>query len=318
MNKFYVYGREITNATNSMIFKFLILQHAPRLARLLGIELFHPKIGKFYKKVVAETLKARQEKGIYRPDLIQILMEANIKLAPDKQLTIDDMTGNAFLFFSAGLENIANLACFAAYEVAVNKGVQEQLQKEIDEVLEQCNGNVTYEAINEMKYLHGVVHEALRMYPAAMVTDRVCTKRFELPPALPGAKPLVLEEGTILQIPIYAIHRDPQYYDDPNTFNPERYSGDTRKVQNSEAFLTFGQGPRLCIANRFATLEAKVLLFHMFAKCTLKCCSKTVVPMQLKKAFAMMAENGFWFELVPREKPRTVYVESVSGGGIYA
>ncbi|XP_076680473.1 cytochrome P450 9e2-like isoform X3 [Andrena cerasifolii] len=301
-NKFYVHGREFMNFGMFTILKVLVLQNMPWVARILRMRIVKPELENFFKQVIANTLKTRQETGIYRPDLIQTLMEANEKLGPDKQLTVDDMTANATLFFAGGLENTSNLMSFAAYEVAVNKGVQENLQKEIDEVLGRCNGNVTYDAINDMKYLDGVVHETLRLYPTALMTDRVCTKRFELPPALPGGKPLVLEEGAVLQIPIYAIQRDPRYYDDPNTFNIERYGGDFRKVQNSETFLTFGQGPRLCIANRFAMLVTKVLLFHLFAKCTLKSCSKTVVPMKFKKAFALFPENGFWFEVVPREE----------------
>ena len=301
-NKFYVYGRDFMDFGVWTMLKFLVMLNMPWVARKLRMKVIKPEMEKFFKRVIADTLKARQETGIHRPDLIQILMEANDKLGPDKQLTVDDMTANAGLFFAGGLENSSNLISFAAYEVAVNKGVQENLQNEIDAVLEQCNGNVTYDAINEMKYLDGVVHETLRMYPASIMTDRVCTKRFELPPTLPGAKPFVLEEGDCLQIPIYAIQRDPQYYDEPNTFNPERYGGDFRKVQNSESFLAFGQGPRLCIANRFAMLMTKVLLFHLFAKCTLKSCSKTVVPIKLKKTFTLLPENGFWFEVMPREE----------------
>ena len=317
-NKFYVYGREFSTFGQATLLKFFLQQHAPRLARMLGVKIFNPEIERFYMEVVADTMKARKEKGIHRPDLIQILMEASDKLGPGKELSPDDMAANASIFLVAGLENIANLISFAAHEVAVNKGMQERLQNEIDGVLEQCNGEVTYEAINEMNFLNAVLHETMRMYPIAIQTDRVCTKRFELPPSLPGAKPVVVEEGTCIQIPIYAIQHDPQNFDDPNTFNPDRYDGDFRRVQNASTFLTFGQGPRVCIANRFVMLETKVLLFHLFAKCTLKTCSKTVVPMKLKKSFTLLSDNGFWFELLPREKPRMVYMESVSGGGVYA
>ena len=317
-NKFYLYGREVSTFGTLTLLKFLLVQQAPRLSRMLGVKIVRPEIEDFYIDLVAGTIKARKEKGIYRPDLLQLLMEASDKLGPGKELTIEDMAANATVFLSGGLENIANLVCFAAYEIALTKRVQERLQNEIDGVLEQCNGEVTYEAINEMNFLNAVLHETMRMYPIAIQTDRVCTKRFELPPPLPGAKPVVVEEGTCLQIPIYPIQHDPQYFDNPNTFNPDRYVGDFRKVQNASTFLIFGQGPRVCIANRFVMVEAKVFLFHLFANCTLKSCSKTVVPMKLKKTFTLLSENGIWFELMPREKPRMVYMESVSGGGVHA
>ena len=106
-------------------------------------------------------------------------------------------------------------------------------------------------------------------------------------PPLPGAKPVVVEEGDCLQIPIYAIQHDPQYFDHPDTFNFDRFGSDSRRTHNPGTFLTFGQGPRRCIANRFVNIQGKVLLSHLFAKCTLKMCSKTAVPLQFKNTFAM-------------------------------
>lgn len=316
-NTFYVYGREGTSFGRWQSIKFFLVRSSPWLCKLLGLTLFNPRIGKFFKDLVADTIRTRDEEGIVRPDVIQLMMETRGKLEPGKELTLVDMTAQAFVFFFGGFESTSTLMCFAAYEVGVNEEIQNRLQDEIDQALNDCNGEVTYEAINAMKYLDAIVNEALRMYPVIVAVDRVCVKPFELPPALPGLKPHVVQEGEFVWLPIYGIQHDPKYYPDPFKFNPDRFYDDPKTLLNSGAFLSFGLGPRMCIGNRFALLEAKVLLFHIFARCNLRPCSKTVVPMKLsKKGFAMTADKGFWFDIQPRSNSRPLSVNSACKNGV--
>ncbi|XP_076233762.1 cytochrome P450 9e2-like [Calliopsis andreniformis] len=316
-NKFYLYGKEATRFGSNAVLKFFILRACPWLAKWLGIRLIRKEITDFFEEVVASTIKARDEKGIVRPDMIQLMMESRGKLGPGKELSILDMTAQAFVFFFGGFESTSTLMCFAAYEVGVNPSIQKKLQEEIDQVLEDCNGEVTYDAINEMKYLDAVINEALRMYPVIVAVDRTCSKPFELPPALPGGKPVLVKKDEIVWIPIYGIHYDPDHYEEPQKFNPDRFVNDSKKILNSGIFWSFGMGPRMCIGNRFALLEAKVLLFHVFANCNLKPCSKTTIPMVLsKQGFQMGAKGGFWFEVEPRKKEQPVLVNSVSSNGV--
>ncbi|KZC05573.1 PREDICTED: cytochrome P450 9e2 [Dufourea novaeangliae] len=314
-NKFYEYGRVATSFGRWQSVKFFIVRSMPYLANLLGIKLVDPVIAEFFKDLVSSTIKARDENGIVRPDMIQLMMETRGKLGPGKELTIDDMTAQAFVFFFGGFESTSTLMCFAAYEVGVNPDIQTRLQEEIDEVLENGNGKVSYEAINDMKYLDAVVNEALRMYPVIVAVDRVCTKPFELPPALPEGKPHHVKEDEFLWIPIYGIQYDPQHFEEPDKFNPDRFFDDPKRIMNSGTFLSFGMGPRMCIGNRFALMEAKVLLFHVFARCNLKPNSKTTIPMELsKKGFQMTAKDGFWFDVEPRKTVCPVLVGSVCNG----
>ncbi|XP_071870351.1 cytochrome P450 9e2-like [Bombus fervidus] len=300
-NNFYVYGRKATHFGRSQSIKFFIVRSLPWIARALNIRIIKKQIADFFQDLVAITIKTRDEKGIVRPDMIQLMMETRGKLGPGKELTIEDMTAQAFVFFFGGFESTSTLMCFAAYEVGINEEVQRRLQDEIDQVLEDCKGEATYEAINDMKYLDAVILESLRMYPTIVAIDRLCVKPFELPPHLPGKKPYIVQENECIWIPIYGIQRDPQYYPEPNKFNPDRFYNDAKQMFNSSSFFTFGLGPRMCIGNRFAILEAKVLLFYIFAKCNLIPCAKTPIPIKLnKKGFAMTSENGFWFNIQPR------------------
>ena len=304
-NTFYVYGREATNFGKSQAIRLFAARYFPWLCRLFGIKIFNQKFADFFKDVIASTIKARDENGIVRPDMIQLMMETRGKLSPGKELTIEEITAQAFNFLFGGFESTATLMCFAAYVVGIDDQVQKRLQDEIDQVLEDCNDQVTYEAINGMKYLDGVILESLRMFPIALCTDRICVKPFELPPRVPGAKPYVVQRDDIVWIPIYGIQHDPQYYPEPKKFDPDRFYDDSKQMSNSPSFLTFGLGPRMCLGNKFAMLEMKVFLFHIFAKCDLAPCAKSCIPLKLNtKSFAILPEDGLWLKIQPRNEKR--------------
>ncbi|XP_011160035.1 cytochrome P450 9e2 [Solenopsis invicta] len=300
-NDFYIYGSKSVDFGLINIIKIMMHQHMPTLVRLFNIKLMDDRTKDFFVNLVADTIRTREEKGITRPDMIQLLMDSKDKREPGKELSILNMTSQAFIFFVAGFETSSTLMSFAAHEIAVNPDVQEKLRNEIDKVLEDTNGHPSYEAINGMKYLSAVINEALRKYPVQVMTERLCTKDFELPPTLPDAKPFLVKKDTNVWIPLYSLQRDPQYFPEPEKFKPERFLDEGDQC-NFDAYHPFGLGPRMCIGNRFALLETRTLLFHLLARCQLKPCEKTSTTVKLKKGgFQMRIEGGFWLSVVPRE-----------------
>ncbi|KMQ89601.1 cytochrome p450 9e2 [Lasius niger] len=315
-NEFYVYGREATNFNNPLFFlKIYIFRGLPWLAQILKLRLFREQIGNFFQELVETTIKTRDENGIVRPDMLQLMMESRSKKGK-AGLSIEDMVSQAFLFFFGGFDSTATLMCFAAHELAVNQEIQKKLQNEIDQVLEESNGQAPYEMVNNMEYLDAVISEALRLYPIAPFLDRICVEEFELPPTLPGMKPYILKKGEGIWVPIYGLHHDPQYFEEPEKFDPERFRGERKKESlNCGAYLPFGLGPRMCIGNRFALMETKVLLFHLLARCDLKTCEKTPLPLKLaKEGFNMKPEGGFWLNVSPKKNiHHTIATNSVNG-----
>lgn len=92
----------------------------------------------------------------------------------------------------------------------------------MNDVLKKTKGKLTYEAINSMKYLGAVVNETLRLYPILTFLNRVCVKEFELPPAIPNGKAIMVKPGTSIYR-VHAVHHDSNYYSQPNKFDPDRF-----------------------------------------------------------------------------------------------
>ncbi|XP_036144421.1 cytochrome P450 9e2-like isoform X2 [Monomorium pharaonis] len=288
-NKFYVYGKESSNFLRGRSLKFIFLTSFPSLGRIFNIKLVDDKIMNFFKDIVKTTIATRDAEHITRPDMLQLMMDIRGKEG-HRELDIDEMTAQAFLFFFGGFDTSSIVMSFAAHEIAVNPKVQTKLHQEIDKVLEESNGELSYESINRLEYLDAVISEALRLYPAAYFLDRQ----------------------------FIAIHRDKKYYNDPEKFCPDRFLNN-RKNQNSSLhaspyYMPFGLGPRMCIANRFALLVLKVLLFYLLARCELKPCAKTTFPMKFAKSLALMPENGFWLNIQRRKDMHPVLNSAVMNG----
>lgn len=306
-NEFFKFGKVTTAFDYVKTLKMFLTKSFPWLARIFRLRIIDTKISTFFTSIIDNNVKTREKQGISRPDMIQLMLQANADSKNGTKMDLIDMTAQAFIFFFAGFETTSTAMCFAAHLLAAHPEIQKKLAQGVKERYGAINNESTgYETLRDFHYLDAVVSETLRMYPPAQAVDRVCTKRFELPPALPGGKPVVVEPGTILWIPIAGMHYNKEFHDEPEKFNPNRFldsNGNIKwKITDSTTFMPFGVGPRICIAHRFAILEIKLVLTHLLALCEVLPSEKTPSPLHLsKKSFQMIPDNGFWLHLKPRE-----------------
>lgn len=87
-----------------------------------------------------------------------------------------------------------------------------------------------------------IVSETLRKYPIGTVLLRECTQTYQFPDLS-----FVIEKGTRILVPVYALHHDPKYFQDPEIFDPERFSSTNKAKIVPGTYLPFGDGPRVCI-----------------------------------------------------------------------
>lgn len=159
-------------------------------------------------------------------------------------MTVTDIANHAFSFFFGSVDTMATQISLISHMLAVNPDVQQRLQEEIDEVLSASEDKqVGYDVIQEMKYLDAVMSEAMRYHPILLFVDRVCGETFELPPALPGARPFKLERGMNIWFPVKAIHHDPKYFENPDRFDPDRFLRDGKASRALGRTCRSGWGP---------------------------------------------------------------------------
>ena len=302
-NEFYKKGADATNFGGLFrLMKFLLFRMNPRLTRMAGFSFLSRDTASFFKRVVFETVKARDEQNIVRPDMIHLLMEARDKeKLVSRQMTIDDITAQAFIFFLAGFDTSSTLMCYIVHELAINPDIQEKLRQEIDRYMQEGNGEISYEALSRMKYMEMVTSEALRKYPPLVLIDRLCARKFQLPPAGPGYNSVTVHPDNVVLFPVYALHHDPKCFPEPEKFDPERFSDENKDKIDPYTYLPFGLGPRKCIGNRFALMETKILIAHLLHRFYLKCTEKTKIQVEFsKKNFSITPDGGFWIGLEKR------------------
>ena len=267
-------------------------------------------MGDFFTNLVTSNIQTREKHGIVRPDMIHLLLEArknglkhedtetvqdtgfatvaeseitkNPKIKKT-EITDQDIISQALIFFFAGFDTVSTLMSFISYELAVNPDIQNRLIDEVDETLETCKGKLTYEALLGMKYMDMVVSETLRKWPNSIAVDRICTKPYTIEAKYPDEKPIHLEKNDVVWLPIFGLHRDPQYYPEPEHFDPERFNDDNKANINPYTYLPFGSGPRNCIGSRFALLETKTLFFYILSHFGIVPVENTQMPLVLSK-----------------------------------
>lgn len=188
------------------------------------------------------------------------------------------------------------MMCFASHELACNPDVQDRLRKEIDEVRESLNGEIpTYDTVMAMPYLDMVVSENLRKWPPVVTVDRECTKPYVMEDY--AGKKHQLKVGDSIVFPIFAIHNDPALFPNPSKFDPERFSTERKHEIDPDSYIPFGVGPRMCIGNRFALMEAKINLFHLLSAFIIEKSPKTDESLTLStQAINLIPKNGFWLQ----------------------
>ncbi|KAG5671810.1 hypothetical protein PVAND_001985 [Polypedilum vanderplanki] len=326
-NKFFKVAKEITNfASFKTGLKFAGYLAFPKLMKILKINLLDKKSCDFFEEAIYDTMKTREKHGIVRNDMIQLMLQAkngilshnnNVEekvidgfaTAKESQLGKSevkrkwddaDLAAQCFVFFLAGFETVAQTMSFVGYELACNPDVQQKLFEEISEMNDEINGKkINYEQIQKMKYLDAVISETLRKWPGAPVTDRICVKDYELKY---DNKCIKFEANkTIMLIPIWSIHRDPKYYQNPDKFDPERFNDENKKLIDPDTYLPFGVGPRNCIGSRFALMEIKTIFYYLLLNFSIEVTEKTQIPLEFEKTpFAIKPKKGIWVELRPR------------------
>ncbi|XP_019616693.1 PREDICTED: cytochrome P450 3A24-like [Branchiostoma belcheri] len=290
------------NLFNPVVIIFFLFPKMANIMEKLGYSLFSKPVTTFFSAAVDNAIDMRKsnEDETKRVDFLQLMLKAHNKELDGKVpkdmvkhgVSKKEIKGNAMLFWLVGYDTTANTISLTAYNLAVHQEVQDRVIDEVNTV-SQKRGQLDYEAVNEMHYLDMCVSETLRMFPAAQRFDRVCKEDTEV-------KGLHIPAGTIVTIPAYAIHHDPELWPEPENFRPERFSKEEKEARDPYAYLPFGSGPRNCVGMRLALLELKFALAKALQKFRFVTSDKTVVPIRIKNTLGNQIEGGVWLKVEAR------------------
>ncbi|MFO0554624.1 MAG: cytochrome P450 [Polyangiaceae bacterium] len=198
--------------------------------------------------LIFQIIAARRA-GEPRDDLLGTLLAAQDddgSVMTDRQLRDEAVT-----LFLAGHETTALTLAHTLYLLSTHPDVERKLHAEIASVLGARSP--TAADVRALPYTESVLKESMRLFPPAWTTGREATEDVEIGGCF-------VPRGAQLLMSQWVVHRDPRWFPNPEGFDPERWSPERAKDIPRYAYFPFGGGPRVCIGNHFAMMEATLLL----------------------------------------------------------
>jgi len=203
-------------------------------------------------QLMRELIQEKRDAPDNHYDVLSLLVHTRDE--NDDSLTEDELIGHASILYIAGHETTATSLAWTTLLLAQHRQIYTELLEELDSVL---GGNPpSLDKLNELDLLDRVIKESLRLFAPTMWTVRVLQEPFELA----GHQ---LDAGTTIALSHYVTHRLPEVYDNPDTFDPDRW---LTISPSAYEYMPFSAGVRMCIGATFATMEMKIVLAIMLQR----------------------------------------------------
>jgi cytochrome P450 len=235
------------------------------------------------------ALGVREEDG----DLLALLLRA----AAAGDLGEADVRDELVTMVIAGHETVASSVTWTLHLLATNPGAQRRLHAELDDVL--ADRPPGWRDLPALLWTRAVVEESLRLFPPAWVL----TRRAVADDVVDG---VAVPAGTVVIVSPWLLHRRPDVFGDPESFEPRRFLGDAARRLPRAAYLPFGAGPRICIGRDFAIVESVLLVAALLR-------DRTVVPApgpapSVDASVTLRPRGGLRLGVVPRHASRAARV----------
>lgn len=240
------------------------------------------------ERVVSSMIAERRASGLEdRNDCLSRLMAARDEAGrPMSDALLRD---EAITLLLAGHETTALALSWAWFLLGQHPDAEARMAAEIAEVL--GDRPATADDLLRLKFTESVVMEAMRLYPPAWAIGRESTQAFEL-------SGYSFAPGTTIFIIPWVLHRDPRNFQEPEAFRPERWMGNLARELPRFAYMPFGGGPRVCIGQRFAMIEAVLVLTTMVQRFSMEWQSdRKVTPFP---SITLRPNGGVWLKIKER------------------
>ncbi|XP_067651585.1 cytochrome P450 3A24-like isoform X2 [Haliotis asinina] len=180
------------------------------------------------------------------------ILERKTQRPCNYMMSPDEMNAQGLLFFASS-DGISTSLSFLSHILAAHPDIQTRLFEEIHSAI--GDEEPTYDKIQQLEYLDHIIRETLRLYPPIPIIGRETANTVTI-------KGYTFPKGSTVIVPSLEIQRDPDYFDHPHAFRPDRWKGNI----NPLAWLPFGYGQRQCLAVRLAMLTIKIAVIHVLRR----------------------------------------------------
>ncbi len=239
-------------------------------------------------RVVYGVIDERRRSRVAFDDLLTMLLEA-VDEDSGERMTDRQLRDEVMTIYLAGHETTANALSWAQYLIAQHPEVESKLHAEADAVLQ--GRAPTVEDLPALAYTRMVIDEVLRLYPSVWGIARTPIE----PDEIGGYR---IPAGVSVGLTAYITHRHPAFWDRPEAFDPERFSAERSAGRHPFAYFPFGGGPRLCIGNNFALMEATLILAMIAGRYRLELVPDRIVVPQ--PVVTLRPRDGIWMRVRPR------------------
>ncbi len=223
-----------------------------------------------------------------RGDLLSMLLLSQEE--DDSFLTAQELRDQVVTLFGAGHETTSNALTWTMYALGQNPDVMAKLQAEIDDVLDGRTPN--YQDLANLPYTEMVIKEAMRLHPSVWSLNA----RYATEDTMIGDYKIDAE--SVIFIAPYVLHHLSEHFENPKTFDPERFSTENESNIQKYSYLPFGAGPRVCIGQAFAMMEARLILATMIQNYEFEMVpDQTITPLPL---ITMSIQEGLKMKVTNR------------------
>jgi cytochrome P450 len=246
----------ITEAAQKMLVKELRQPYLGWWFKLSGKIESHLNLTKEARVILKRIVNDRRKQVHKQDDLLDMLLEARYEdgNAMDEDQLIDEI----LILFSAGHETTSNALTFTFQLLALHPEWQEKIYQEMLVVNAQSGDLMT--RVMASTVCTQVIEEAMRLYPPAYFIDRLNIEQDTF-------QGMTFQPGSNLLLSVIEMHRHPEFWENPDRFQPERFENGSR--QFSSQYFPFGAGPRKCIGNNFAMFEMIIAVQEIVSKYTM-------------------------------------------------
>ncbi len=227
-------------ATVNMGFDLLEKPRHPRFQNALAV----------MNEVVDGIITERRQAENGKDDVLSRLLNAGEEIG-EEGLSDRELRDQVITLLLAGYDTTANALTWTWFALAQQPEASARLRQELDQVLGDRQADV--EDLPDLVYTHMVFNESMRLFPPAWILGRKALGEDSL-------GDFRVPAGTIIAISPYVLHRHPQFWDEPDAFDPERFSEQRSAGRHRYAFIPFGAGQRQCIGNNMALIEAQLII----------------------------------------------------------